>query len=394
MIYAIISDGRLYVGSENGPTQEIESRFVAEKNNLAERSKKNSGWKTGTSPEDLYFNKSAIWGQQNVSGTVGGYRFKKVMSAGETGLYYTLANNTVTGLFRYDFSDKFETRLFHRNELIECGIDFCPARKEFVMAVLNTDMSSNLQLLNESGSILRDVTTGDARDSYPVFSRRHPDHILYQSAGIARDEMGVAIMHGPEAIFRLDLQNEQVEEVLSDEQFDFLLPREDESGNLYFIRRPYRHPGQNGIWRLLLDIVLFPFHFAVAIVGFLDAFTKLFNQQTLANSMRGSLPRQDKYVHVLGQSINLAKLRRNSLFRGEPNLVPGNWELIRMTPDKQFQVLARHVLSYDIDAAGQVHYTNGYRVRRLSQTDRKIMLNHRVIEQLTISRGKRMEIQS
>lgn len=385
MAYAMISDGRLYVWDEKGQMQEIESQFVAQKADIAERSKKYGGWKSNASVEEMYFIKNALWGQQTGAGPSGGYRFKSVILADDDTLFYVLTNNHVTGLFRYDLPDKFETRLFHRNELVECGIDYNPARKEFVMAVFDEDRRANLQLLNSSGSVIRELTTGDSRDSNPAFSLADRNQILFQSAGIARGEMGEVILHGPEAIWRFDLKSEVMKEVLSDDKYDFLLPKEDAKGNLYFIRRPYQTVGHNSIGRLILNFVLFPFHFAVAVIGFLDAFTKLFNQQSRMNPHINT-PNQEKYVNVLGKTINLAKKQR-SLFDKELSLVPGNWELVRMSPNGAFEVLARNVVSYDIDAASQVHYTNGYCVNRMTTDEKKTVFRHRVIEQLRTSAG-------
>lgn len=386
MTYAFISDGRLYVRDEKGEVLEIESQFITEKINRSERSSKYTGWKSKTSPGDMYFGGPAIWGQQDACGMAVAYRFKDVITADENTLYYTLTNNNVTGLFRYDKADQFETRLFHSNEFIECGIDYSPERKEFAMATFDAEGRANVHLLNENGSVVKELTMGDSRDSNPSFSLRDPNQIFFQSSGIARDESGYAMMQGPETIYLLYLENEDMQEVLSDENYDFLLPKEDKNGNLYCIRRPYQMPGKTSLGRVILNTILFPFRFAVAVVSFLNAFTKLFNQQSFkANAFSGDTPTQKKYVNILGQTVDVAKKQRDVFSKKEPSLVPGNWELIRMSPDRTFEVIANNVASYDIDSSGAVHYTNGYRVNSMLQENNKTVFRHRIIEKIKAS---------
>ena len=280
MVYAVISDGRLYVRHPDGRIDEIESTFVKEKQERAERQSTYHNWKSQSDSNDGYFNSNVVWGRQASAGFVASFRFKDVIAADDNTLYYLLSNGVITGLFRYDLTDGFETRLFHRNDLIEHGFDYCPSRQEFIIAVQQEDMRCNLELFDKRGSAACSLTAGDSRDSYPSFSRQNPSRVLFQSAGISRDENGYPALFGPEAIYCSDIEAEEVTEMLANPNYDLLLPKEDAEGNLYFIRRPYRVPGHVSFGKSVLDSVLFPFRFIVAVVGFLNAFTKLFNQQS------------------------------------------------------------------------------------------------------------------
>ena len=55
------------------------------------------------------------------------FRFKNVVEADNNTIYYIITNNTVTGLFEYDIQNDDETRLFHKNDIIEIGLDFLPS---------------------------------------------------------------------------------------------------------------------------------------------------------------------------------------------------------------------------------------------------------------------------
>lgn len=367
MRQVFIADGRLYVREHSGEIVELESQFVREKLNRSERRNITGGWKGRSSSEDPYWQAGVVWGGQAAPKMTVPFHFNHVVVADTNRIYYTLANPHVTGLFEYDFSDQFETRLFHKNDFHENGFDYSAVRKEFVISVWAEDRSCYLKLLDSTGSPEKTLTAGDTTDCNPSFSRHNPDHILYQSGDIVRNEEGYALTTGPQAVFRLNLANDEIVEAISDVKFDFMLPKEDAQGNLYCIRRPYTPPGHRSAFRIILDILLFPFHFLGAIAGFLEAFTRLFNQKAFkADGPEVGIPQRDKYVRILGQTIQMAQVRRSSRFGGEPSLVPASWELIRITPDRHQEILADHVASYDLDTDGNIVYTNGYRVTHLN----------------------------
>lgn len=381
MLHAFISDGRLYIYDGTSGIREIESQFVRHKLERSERQTNYHSWKNHANDGDPYFNSSVVWGKQASAGLATGFRFKDVIVASEKSLYYTIGNGVVTGLFKYDVDDDFETRLFHKNDLTSWGIDYSNQRQEFVLAVEEADGRVNLDLLNDCGSAVSELTGGDSRDSNPSFSRCNPNQILFQAAGIARDENGYPMMYGPEGIYKHDTNSDGLIEVLTDDNCDLLLPKEDASGNLYFIRRPYRQPGQTSLGRGLINALLFPFHFISAVVGFLEAFTKLFNQQAFRpGGPELQTPRQEKYVRVFGQTIQLAKIQRKTKSGREPSLVPPTWELLRMSPDRQFEVIARNVAFYDIDQNNNIYYTNGYRVNKIMSGKSDILFKHNLIE--------------
>ena len=177
MIYTFIADGRLYVCDKDGQRKEIESHFVLEKLDGAEYHKSHSGWKSASSDADTPFNGSSVWGGQASSGPSLNYRFQNVICIDEDTICYILTNGTITGLFKYNIKEDHEDRLFHRKDHPCFGIDYSPRRNEFVIAVGDPDGRVNLQLLDERGSHIRDITGGDSRDCNPAFSMKDPDHI-------------------------------------------------------------------------------------------------------------------------------------------------------------------------------------------------------------------------
>jgi hypothetical protein len=381
MLHAFVSDGRLYVRTADGELRQIESHFAEEKRDRRERQKTSNGWKDDTS--SMAFSSAMVWGRLAGSSSGAPYRFTDVVPAGEGSLYYTINNGMVTGLFRYDLDDDFETRLFHKNEITIAGFDFSPGRKQIVAAIQDTDVRTHLELLDERGSHIRGLTVGDVIDSNPSFSYTNPDHIVFQSGEIVRNDEGFIVFTGPSAIMCFDIGAEKVTEMFSDSEYDLMLPRQDKDGNLYCIRRPHKKPYSASLWRDLVWIVTFPFHFVMAIMGFLNAFTQLFARPLMkAQGPQMEAPERQKYVRVLGETIHVAKLCRAGYYRQDVSMVPKSWELIKMDKDKKVTVLAKNISSYDIDAGGNVCCTNGFKVNDLSQDGARGIFQHNLIERI------------
>jgi hypothetical protein len=385
MYHAFISDGKLFIRQSGGALKEIASKFATEKLEWAERDKSLHSWKTKGDTQSMYFNPSVVWGGQAASRPFSKFSFKSVMVGDSDTLYYLLTNNYVTGLFKYAIKDDEELRLFHKNAFVEFGMDYSADSDEFVAAMGNEDGSVNLELLDSEGSYKQSLTGGDVKDSNPSFSRHNPRDVVYQTAGIARDEAGFVVAHSSEAINRINLDTNEITELAGDDQYDYLLPKEDVAGNLYCIRRPYRRPGYQSPLKTLLYVVMFPLHLLVAIVRFLNTFTKLFSGQpprAAGPDMRPSI--KNKYVRVLGQTIYLAKVERSSRYRREPTLVPQSWELVRFSRDGQMEVIAGAVSSFDVDQEGRIYFTNGFRVSELAGSSTATVFKHKIIENIRV----------
>ncbi len=383
LTHAFLSDGRLFVRDGDGTIREAESAFVRLRMEEAASRKASRGWKSRESGASPY----PVWGSQTASGDAAPFRFTEVRLVNGETLFYCLTNRTVAGLFRFDAAIGEERRLFHRNEYSIFGIDYSQARAEFVAGVADSNGAVNLEMLNDEGRPMRTLTDGDSRDTNAVFSRADAGRVLYQSAGIARDESGTLLAIGPESICALDMDSGEVHEVLGDDRTDYLLPRDDAQGNVYCIRRPWKSRTSGGFREALVGALLFPFRFLMAVVGFLNAFTMLFNRD-MKPAGGPNLPpaNQDKFVRVFGQTISMARLSRSADSRGETALVPGNYELIRVSAQGDLEVLARNVSWFDVQPDGAVEYTNGFRVRRIAPGgDAEVVFKHPLIESLSVA---------
>jgi hypothetical protein len=387
MRYLFISDGRLFAntGDEN---VEVTSKFAQEKAEYSQREHSMHGWKgDGVPGADPYFGSNVIWGKQAYLQPFRKFRFKNVMVKNESTIYYLITNDFVTGLFQYSITENEELRLFHKRAFQELGMDYSPSLDKFVAAMVNEDLSADIELLDNQASYEKSLTSGDSRDSNPCFSRSNPENVLYQTAGIGRDEQGFLWGYGPEAVNKVNIHSGEITALLADEKYDYLSPKDDQQGNVYCIRRPYHPLGYASPLKMLWYVVTFPVRLVVAILRFLDAFTKLFSKDPMRLAGHTSQPQaENKYVRVLGQTIDMAKVQRDARFSNEPSLVPKSWELIKFNNQGEISVISRKVSSFDIDNNGQLHITNGFRVREIAESGVQSVFKYNIIEVLKVAK--------
>ena len=110
--------------------------------------------------------------------------------------------------------------------------------------------------------------------------------------------------------------------------------------------------------------MLIPWHIAGALFGFLDAFTRMFGPQTLKPTGGPDVPPQRaRFATFQGLPVQLEKaLDAKSKNRDDVQLVPKTWELIRQPPAGEAEVIAEHVVAFDLGPAGEVIYTDGLRI--------------------------------
>jgi len=385
MKYLFISDGRLFL-NEGQENMEITSKFAEEKTEEAQRERSVHGWKSDRRQDvDPYYGSNIIWGGQAGRRPFRKFRFKNVMAKNEDSIFYLLTNDIVAGLFEYNISENEELRIFHKNEFHENGMDYSHGLGKFVAAMLNEDQSVNLELLDNQAKYEKSLTSGDSRDSNPCFSKFNNDEILYQSAGIGRDDQGFVWAHGPEAINKINITSCEITTLLADDTYDFLTPKDDQQGNIYCIRRPYHRLGYSSPIKMVWYFITFPVRFIVAILRFLDAFTRLFNREPMTPAGPSLQSRtENKYVSVLGRTIDLAKVERKARFLNEPSLVPNSWELIKLDNQGNISLISKRVSSFDIDDSGKLHITNGFRVKKIIQNKMQTVLKHNIIESIKV----------
>ena len=384
----IITDGKLF-SAEEGKLLPIESGILKKYISVARESAKRNEWKysgDGAKFTGTYVPRSdADSTVEAISSKVtdmdflsDGTMLYSLYINGSSGIYSRPANGGDEGIFISDNEYRYRDMAVNGDRVLVTA----EAAGECHIGVI------------EAGSRVCDfVTEGLSRESSPSWSKIYPDCFYYASAGLEEkgiseedtrssyDDMSVAEMmramknnpsavkrrEGPCGIFRMNLSSYEIEELLTDEKYNFICPTEDDDGGLWFIRYPYRYDvgDKKKFSTALKDIVLFPVRLLSAIFGFFNFFTMKYSGKTLNSSAGAAKNKSESQRFVLGNLIDAEReLKRNSE-RGEeyPGYVPREYELCRMSNGKT-DVMAKGVCAYALHG-GDVYCSNGSFVLRL-----------------------------
>jgi len=216
----------------------------------------------------------------------------------------------------------------------------------------------------------REITEGDTLEDYPSYSN-DGSKIFFSSAGVAVSADGMPVGIGPYSICCYDTKNESMDEILASDKFNYIMPKEDKDGNMLFIKRPYKINAENN-GNILLDILMFPVRIVKAIGGLLNFFSIMFGGESLRSGQTGrdtkSKQRSEKDLFFDGNVINSEEMLKENERRGEkfPGIIPHSWELTRLNKDGGQVCLKKGVMDYTVCENGDIVYSNGSAVIRLS----------------------------
>jgi hypothetical protein len=358
---AYLADGKLFLKQGDDPPRLIESPFVQQMLDRVQRSSQRNNWKN--SGMGWQFSAAGMMGMAGAQmPQMRRVRFSGLTRGTRSGeLLYALDTDHVGGLFTYDVAESYERRLYHRNQFRAQSLSRHPSSGTLALSVRADDGTAHIAILGADGKGLKEVTEGDCVDEAPQWTPGEKQVLVFQSAGVGRNQAGVRVALGPYAVQKLDLDSNDFVTVLEEDEHDLLLPRMTSDGSLLFIRRPYDPDGRNlSPWKVLLDVALFPYRLIVAIVAFLNWFSHVFARKPLITS--GGPPREGpdaRYLMLWGKMIDAEKAIRAGREGDGKSLVPATWQLIRRAPDGSEQSLARHVLSFDLAEDGSIIYSNG-----------------------------------
>jgi hypothetical protein len=391
---AYLSDSKLFLKPADAPSARlIQSPFAQDMIDRANRDRQRNEWKAG----------SAGWQSSSRGpfalaglGASGNGDTRKILVTGLSRgpqpheLLYALETESVGGLFQYDSTNDEERRLFHRQQFRARDLARHPSEDLIALSNRYDDGTANIALMPPNGKGLRDVTEGDSVDEAPAWVPGAAKTLVFQSAGIGRNQAGHPVALGPYAIQQLDLEKDQFTTLLEDEQTDYLIPRLAADGTLYVIRRPWQPHGHDTptVGKMALDALLFPVRLAAAVVGFLNFFSVMFSNQPLitAGGPKKEGP-STRYLQFWGKWIDAEKQLRKAERQGpDASLVPDTWQLIRRPPDGREETLATGALCFDLAPDGSIVYTNGRAVYHLDPAGKRTTLcTDKMIERLIVT---------
>jgi hypothetical protein len=359
-----LSSGRLFLKNGNGPAKPIESQFAQSIRERAFELQRRHSWKSqGRGAK--FMSGGALWGSDANDPVQMKIQIAGCCRGVDVGdLYYSLQSPEISGVLLLKNGGKTEQRLLHTADFRVGHLAAQSGTGRLAMSV-HYRGGATVAVMGGDGSGFAEVTQGESMDESPHWFPNE-NRIVFQSAGLAVNERGQYAGQGPAAIQALDLDSGEMQCLAEDAKFDFLGPQIGTDGTLYFIRRPYRQvQSQFALFRLLEDILLLPFRLIYAFFQFLNFFTMMYTGKPLSKTGQSS---QQRHADMPRMMIwgNLIEARKSLMKNDDETfgLVPPSWELCRRAIDGSVEVLAKGVLSFDLEPDGGVIYSNGAAIYR------------------------------
>jgi hypothetical protein len=273
-----------------------------------------------------------------------------------------------------------EQRLWNDNNIQLRHVSVSRETGDMVFSVLHQNGTANIGVKTHGQGGFKELTEGDSFDTAPRWVPGETTKIVFQSAGIGRNQRGRFSKLGPFSIQEFDGERGELTTILEDSKFDYLAPQILADGRMFYIRRPYAAHERFNFFTMLKDIVLFPFRVLFAIFQFLNFFTAAFTGHKLTSAGGPKGHGMDlKQMMVWG---NLVRADADSQEEGA-DLVPKSWELRCRSANGETKTIAGGVLAYDTDAEGNIVYTNGNAIFLLSPDGSKqSVLREQMVQQV------------
>lgn len=376
---AYLSGGRIRLKAGDEPPRLIESPYAKGVHERAVRSQQKHSWKNEGGG---FLGSAMIWGKSATDGPAPIFTTSLARGSAPGQLIYSLASGSLSAVCESEGLGAEERRLWNDNNRKIEHLHSCPTHGHLAFSVRHKNGTANIGIMFKNEPGISEVTEGDSVDTAPAWVPGDKRRIVYQSAGVGRNEHGSFMALGPFSVQVLDADTAEMETLLEDPQTDYLSPRMLEDGTLYYIRRPYREHAKVRPLRALKDTLLLPFRLLYAVFQFFNFFSMRYTGRKL--STPPGTPKRDMPIEQMMIWGNLIDAQTAD-GQEAADLVPASWQLIRQRPDSGEEVLAKGVLAYDLSADGTIAYSNGNAVfirRPDGKTER--LLAERLIEQVAL----------
>lgn len=377
---AFISRGKLFYQAPGQELREVQSPYVQTVMDRMERSRALHGWKEGTAFAQSFTGRGRA---QQGGDAVQIQAISAAFLAPDRMLYF-LKDDSFGGLFEHDLARGAEKRLVHKQNLSLEDLALSADGQKLLCAQHARNGTASIAMMNADGSRYQELTGGDTVDTAPSWVPDSPHLVLYQSCGLARNPGGFVVATGPASIQMMNTKEGSLTPVLEDQRWDYLQPRMGKDGWLYYIRRPYEAP-RYSTKNALLDTLLFPFRLLRALIHYLNFFSLMYTRKPLTTAAGPAMEADLKDILLKGKRLDAeAALRKGTKLAGVPSLVPDTWQLIRRSQNGVEQVLARHVVSFDVAADGGILFSNGYGVFVLDGDKPQVLLRDKLIADVIV----------
>jgi hypothetical protein len=370
--FAFLSQGKLYLqdGREGAAAVAIDSTFAEDVRRREDEVLRRKAWKSEGASAFLS-GMSAI--AREVAPSPGA-RIESLAPGRRPGeILFTLRVGQLGGLFSYDWSVGRESRIHHGRETRITDLSRPGPDGNVACSVSSANGSRHLALLKGDGYDLEEITEGDSLDAAPSFSA-DGGAIVFQSAGIARGPDGHILGVSPWAICRLDLATGELDDLLREDRCDLLYPHEAADGSLTFVRRRHgaRGPSLRRYLKWVVGLVLLPVRLLKAVFQWLNFFTIRYTGNPLTTGDGHKVDsEQAREMLALKQMMDTARREGEARSREHLAEVASESRLVRRSKEGEETLLASGVLFYDVGSDGEIVYTTGTEVFRITPDGRR-----------------------
>lgn len=344
----------------NGTSRKITSEFVNQYcSNHAQIVRKNS-WKTEGYGAQFRHEQAPLT-NDHIDALQTSARITGISSVGSDEIIYSVAVGDAGGMFKRSIATgniDNEGHILHDRQLRIFDIA-SNSDGRIAFSIINKKGEQNIAICKAGTSQYNEVTEGVSVDRNPCWDPGNPDILLFDSAPAGFYSNGSRVLYS-RSIMRINLVTSEFEELFANDNYDFVNPQIDDTGNIWCIRRPYK-PVRNSI--SFLDILLIPYRVGVAIFRAIEFFTIKNTGKPLMTSgpnpaKSQAAPQDMMYdnIRIEAQKNFKANLKNDNQFAG---YIPGSWELICISKNKDISVKARGVCMYRVISHNRFVYSNG-----------------------------------
>lgn len=220
---AFVGQGKLMICRPGKEPEPVESAFVQRIRDRVERERERHGWR-GDGMMWNMMSPIAMRSSMAPSEPVRDARFVSVANGRDGLMLYSIATSQVGGLFEFDPTNNEERRLVHKAGFNAEALTSNPKTGELAFCIRNNDGTAAIGVADERGGKHHPVTEGDSLDECPSWVPGEGRRLVFQSAGIARNQSGVPVDLSSSRIELLDLDAQKMNVLVEDVRFDYLAP--------------------------------------------------------------------------------------------------------------------------------------------------------------------------
>jgi hypothetical protein len=356
----ICTENEKIVSISNGRTKKLTSEFVNQYCSNHEQILRKHSWKTEGYGAQFRHEQSSLT-NEHIDALHTMARITGICAVGNDEIVYSVAVGDAGGMFKrsiaVDGVDN-EGHILHDRQLRIFDI-VSSNDGRIAFSVVNKKGEQNIAICKAGASQYNEVTEGISVDRNPCWDPGNPDILLFDSAPVGFYSNGNRVLYS-RSIMKINLVTSELEELFANDNYDFVNPQIDDTGNVWCIRRPYK-PVRYSM--SILDILLIPFRVGVAGFKAIEFFTIKNTGKPLVTS--GPNPAKSQTVpddmiydniRIEAQKNYKANQKIDEQFAG---YIPGSWELICISKDNKITVKAKGVCTYRVIAHDKFIYSNG-----------------------------------